>query len=123
MLINDYPADFLRRFINLFITAGLLLAGLPPVVAEQPPVSRQKELLYIVQHDCGSCHGMYLDGGLGPPLNKQVLQTRSAQELFEIISYGVASTPMPPWHSILSSDDIRWIVTRLQTDHPPVIPD
>jgi mono/diheme cytochrome c family protein len=29
--------------------------------------ARQAELLHLLKHDCGSCHGMTRKGGLGPP--------------------------------------------------------
>jgi hypothetical protein len=37
-------------------------------VADPTPRQRQKELIHLVRQDCGSCHGMTLQGGLGPAL-------------------------------------------------------
>ena len=45
--------------------------------AIEPPPARQAELLHLLRHDCGSCHGLTLKGGLGPPL---LPATLAAQE-------------------------------------------
>ena len=68
----------------------------------------------MLQHDCGACHGYRLKGGLGPPLDKNTLDTRNAAELITIISEGRKGTPMPPWKGILDADDIAWLVDRLR---------
>ena len=102
--------------LGLLIT-GVLLQLFPlPAVTGELPNERQEELIYIIQQDCGSCHGMNLKGGLGPPLTSETLKTKSSEELFNIISQGVAKTPMPSWIEILNNEEIEWIVTRLQSN-------
>ncbi len=76
---------------------------------------RQEELLHLIQHDCGSCHGMTLKGGLGSPLTAEKLQNKSHEALFSIIMNGVEGTPMPPWKSILSAQEVSWMVKQLKT--------
>jgi cytochrome c55X len=75
---------------------------------------RQHQLLYLLRHDCGSCHGLTLKGGLGPPLLPQDLANRSAMGLGRTILEGTPGTPMPPWRGILAEDEVRWLVEQLQ---------
>ncbi len=43
------------------------------VKASEISTQRQQELLHLLKHDCGSCHGMTLKGGLGPDLTTKRL--------------------------------------------------
>ena len=54
-----------RRFWGIALALALASFG---AFAQQgaPDVARQKELVRMVRQDCGSCHGLYLTGGLGP---------------------------------------------------------
>ncbi|WP_421869442.1 c-type cytochrome [Motiliproteus sp.] len=98
-----------RRWLGI---AALLLAA--PVMAE-PSDSRQQSLAYMLKHDCGSCHGMTLKGGLGPSLLPELLQQKghTIDSLSLIIRHGVPDTAMPPWGPILADEDIRWISDQL----------
>lgn len=80
--------------------------------AGDPEVAR---LTNLVLQDCGSCHGMTLKGGLGPPLRPQDLQSRSVEAVAAIIREGVPGTPMPPWKALLSDEDIHWISQALKS--------
>lgn len=81
--------------------------------AAAPAPARQKELLNLVRQDCGSCHGLRLEGGLGLPLTPQALQEKSPDALKETILYGRAGTPMPPWKPFLTDAEAGWIVQML----------
>ncbi len=74
---------------------------------------RKQELRHMLYHDCGSCHGMTLKGGLGPALTLDVLSDRTAEALIAAVEYGRPGTPMPPFKGILSGEEIRWIVDYL----------
>ncbi len=76
--------------------------------------ARQSELLYFVKHDCGSCHGMTLKGGLGPALLPQTLSAQPKSYLVNTILEGRKNTAMPPWKSMLSVADASWIAEQLQ---------
>lgn len=91
---------------------ALLLLG--PALAE-PSEARQNALEYMLKHDCGSCHGMTLKGGLGPSLLPEMLNQKghTIDSLSLIISHGVPGTAMPPWGPILAEEDIRWISDQL----------
>lgn len=91
------------------------LIGSFPVMADVT-LTRQDELRHMVEHDCGSCHGLTRSGGLGSPLTKKALENRSPEDLFNIIRDGVKGTPMPPWKGYLKDEEIRWIVSLLKGD-------
>lgn len=93
---------------------SILLLALSPVDANQLSDQRQQELQHLVKHDCGSCHGMTLKGGLGPSLLPESLQQKPDELLFVTIREGRSGTPMPPWKSQLNDDDINWIIQFLR---------
>lgn len=79
---------------------------------------RRQELIRTVRQDCGSCHGMTLKGGLGPPLTPEALRDKPAESLTATILYGRPGTPMPPWGRFLTNDEARWIVSQLLRRFP-----
>ena len=82
--------------------------------AQTPPAPRQRELVRLLQQDCGSCHGMRLTGGLGPPLTPQALADKPASSLTATIIAGRPGTAMPPWRPFMSEAEAAWLVARLQ---------
>jgi len=92
----------------------LLCAPLPAMAKAAPDAERQAELTHLLRHDCGSCHGMRLKGGLGPSLNPEALAGKSPQMLTATILTGRAGTPMPPWRGILTEEEAQWLVERLR---------
>lgn len=97
----------------LLVPAVLALAGFTAQTTLTD--KRQGELLYILEQDCGSCHGLTLKGGLGPALTPQHLQGRSADDLTLLILDGVPGTPMPPWRPLLSEQEVLFMVNVLQS--------
>lgn len=98
--------------------ALLLLAGVASAAATEPSPARQKELVHLVRQDCGSCHGLTLQGGLGPALLPANLADKPTESLVATIVHGRPGTPMPPWHRFLAEDEAQWIVARLMTGFP-----
>jgi cytochrome c55X len=84
------------------------------IAAVAPDAARKTELLRLLRQDCGSCHGMRLTGGLGPPLTPQALRDKPADSLTATIVAGRAGTAMPPWRPFLSEAEAAWLVERLQ---------
>ena len=76
--------------------------------------ARQNELLYFLKHDCGSCHGMTLKGGLGPALLPETLAGQPREYLVTTIMEGRKDTAMPGWSSMLTRSDANWIAEQLQ---------
>jgi len=88
--------------------------GQPATVAAAPDAARKAELLRLLRQDCGSCHGMLLTGGLGPPLTPQALRDKPADSLTATIVAGRTGTAMPPWRPFVSEAEAAWLVERLQ---------
>lgn len=93
------------------LVLSLLLVA--PVSAEPLSAQRQEELRGLLYQDCGSCHGMRLTGGLGPPLIASSLADKPRELLLATVRDGRAGTPMPPWKYLLSEADIDWLVDYL----------
>jgi cytochrome c55X len=93
---------------------GLVWMALATGARAEPSAERQDELLYRLRQDCGSCHGMTLKGGLGPPLLPDALAARSENDLASVILDGVPGTPMPPWDFEITTDEARWLARRLK---------
>lgn len=93
------------RRLAVIATATLWAAA----VMGEVPVDRQAELRHLLTHDCGSCHGLRLTGGLGPPLTRASLDEKDVAALKAIIMEGVPGTPMPPWKGIVSREEAGWL--------------
>jgi cytochrome c55X len=95
--------------------ALLLCLAATPVAGDGVSAQRREALRTLVHQDCGSCHGMRLTGGLGPPLTPEALQHKSSIFLVATIREGRPGTPMPPWKTLLGEAEIQWIVQYLKT--------
>ena len=84
-------------------------------MAEIAP-QRQAELLHLLRHDCGSCHGMRLEGGLGPALTPARLAPWETEQLAVTILHGRPGTPMPPWRPFLSDQEALWLAQQLKQE-------
>ncbi|MDP1611849.1 MAG: cytochrome c [Sulfuritalea sp.] len=102
----------------LSASTALLLGCVVLPAAAEPSAARQKELIHLVRQDCGSCHGMTLQGGLGPALLPGTLADKPAESLVATIVGGRPGTPMPPWHRFLADGEAQWIVARLMAGFP-----
>ncbi|MDP6692671.1 MAG: cytochrome c [Alphaproteobacteria bacterium] len=95
--------------------AAALTASSPAWSESAIPAPRQKELLYLLQQDCGSCHGLTLKGGLGSPLLPGNLADKPDEALVEIIMQGLPGTPMPPWRFLLKEKEAAFLVRAMKT--------
>lgn len=108
------------------VMVGLVMLGALPVLAADPSTSteltlspaRRSELVTLVRQDCGSCHGLTLQGGLGPALLPQTLQDKPADYLQFVILNGRPGTAMPSWSRFLSEAEAAWVVRHLQKGFP-----
>lgn len=85
----------------------------PTAAVPAPDPARARELLRLLKQDCGSCHGMRLTGGLGPPLTPAALRTKPAESLVATIESGRPGTAMPPWRRFVSEAEAQWLVARM----------
>jgi len=99
------------RFFAFLVFVTVLL---PRLSWAEIGESRRGELLYMLRHDCGSCHGMTLKGGLGTSLLPDILKQRTDEHLLGVILDGVPGTPMPPWRPLLAEEEVRWLVQVLR---------
>jgi len=86
---------------------------LPAVSAEEISPERQSDLLHLLRHDCGACHGMTLKGGLGPPLLPESLAKYPKAFLRQTILLGRPGTAMPPWQAFLTQAEAEWLLEQL----------
>ena len=107
-----FSNNMIRRQVRPFIGMIILLVSM--TAQAEFDVEQQDRIKHLVLHDCGSCHGMTLKGGLGPPLTADVLQHKSPGLLSTIIMNGVEGTPMPPWRDILDEQEVNWMVKQLK---------
>jgi cytochrome c55X len=75
----------------------------------------QQQLRYLLKQDCGSCHGLTLQGGLGPSLRPEALAGKSDEMLLAAILHGRPGTTMPPWKDLLSEEDARLLVALMRS--------
>lgn len=101
------------------IVAGLTPAASEPLNGTTNTPERAAQLERLVRHDCGSCHGMTLKGGLGPDITAQALAGIDSETLSQIILEGIPGTPMPPWRPLISEADARWIAAYLLKGDAP----
>ncbi len=94
------------------LAISLLIPGLAAAAA--PQGAREAELRNMLLHDCGSCHGLTLKGGLGPALLPGNLQAKPEGYLTATILYGRPGTPMPPWGPFLSPEEAQWLAQLLK---------
>lgn len=95
----------------LALSGGLLSA---PSAAAQVTADRAEALRHLVIHDCGSCHGITMKGGLGADLTPEALADVPPEALTSIILTGIPGTAMPAWRPLLSDADAAWIAGYLK---------
>ncbi len=100
-----------RHGPGLLLAAWMATAG---AAAAPPGPERQAELHRLLIQDCGSCHGLRLKGGLGPPLLPEAIAARPDDLLVQTILEGREGTPMPPWKPFLSPGEAAWLVRELR---------
>lgn len=88
-------------------------AAAQPTPAQLTP-QRISELENFVVQDCGSCHGLTMQGGLGLPLTRERMADFSTESLAYTILEGRPDTPMPPWRGLLDEADAEWIARYLK---------
>ncbi len=99
----------MRRLFSV----ALLAVWAPIAVASELSDTRKAELRHMVLHDCGSCHGMTMKGGLGSALRPVDLEGTDADSLAYIILNGVPGKPMPAWRALINEDEAKWIAEAL----------
>ena len=105
--------------VHVAIGASLMVACSTPEKASVKLTDPHAlQLVRMVRQDCGSCHGMKLTGGLGPPLTPAALFNMSLDSLVATIYHGRAGIFMFGWKAMISEADVRWIAEQLLNGFP-----
>lgn len=106
------PKEQMWRFIAVALLAApaILLGG-----EGSGQSVDESRLSNLVVQDCGSCHGLTLRGGLGPPLRPEDLEHLPAEAIAAIIREGIPGSAMPPWKPLLAPEEIQWISRQLKS--------
>ena len=92
---------------------ALLVWSSSAMADEEPTQKRQQELKNMLKHDCGSCHGLTLKGGLGSSLLPEDIADKTDDFLVQTILEGREGTAMPPWKAFMSEQETLWLVQKL----------
>lgn len=106
----------IRNLKRFFFALCFISPTLSLQLHAAPDTNRQQELAYLLKQDCGSCHGLRLKGGLGPPLLAENIKGKPNAYLKQVISQGIPGSAMPPWGKLLSEQDIDYLVQLLSTE-------
>lgn len=101
------------------ITINAVDKALTPSSNSQISAEKKQELLHLLKHDCGSCHGMTLAGGLGPELSPNSLNRLNIDQVAITILNGRPGTPMPPWKQFINETQARWLAQQLKKGRNP----
>lgn len=97
----------------LFLAATILFSGTAAAEETMLSEARQKELKNLLIQDCGSCHGLTMEGGLGPALLPKNIADKPVEWLRQAILDGVPGTAMPPWRPFINEAEADWLVKIL----------
>jgi len=100
-------------------TVAVILISPAQAGADDPVPARQTELLYLLEQDCGSCHGLTRRGGLGPSLLPRDIVDKPDEGLVDAILQGRPGTPMGPWAFEISEEEAFWLVRQLRIGKAP----
>ncbi|MGZ8252638.1 MAG: c-type cytochrome [Methylophilaceae bacterium] len=95
-----------RALILLFVSISCLAA--------EPSPDRQNTLRNLLKNDCGACHGLRLEGGMGPALLPETLAKKSDEFLLATILNGRKDTAMPPWQPFMNRNEALWLIGILR---------
>lgn len=108
-------SPFLPHLVALLALTALASSS---AQAADPVEPWRSEIVRMVRQDCGSCHGLTLQGGLGPALTPSALAQRPLDSLVWTVLQGRPGTAMPGWSRFLDEAEARWIIARLAEGFP-----
>ena len=104
----------IRKHVFGCLFLWILYSPLQTVLAAEPSSVRQSELINLLKNDCGACHGLTLQGGMGPALLPENLTGKTDEFLVTTILNGRKGTAMPPWQPFMNQDEALWLVGVLR---------
>ncbi len=111
-----------RLTLRAGVLAGLIGLLFPTAWATTaaPPTERQQTLSHLLRQECGSCHGLHLNGGLGPALTRSALAGQRPEQLADTILQGRPGTAMPGWSRFLNKSEAQWLAEQLLNSNTPL---
>lgn len=111
------------RLLSCGVLAAMLLlvggaAAEPELDQTRKDERSDARLRHLIRHDCGSCHGLTMRGGLGPALTPEALAGKPRELLINSVIHGRPGTAMPPWKTLLSDTEVEWIIEQLLEGMP-----
>ncbi len=100
---------------KLLLTGFLITATVIHASQAEPTPARQTELRNLLKNDCGACHGLTLQGGMGPALLPDKLAGKPDGLLVTTILEGRQGTAMPPWQPFMDREEAVWLVGVLRS--------
>jgi cytochrome c55X len=91
-----------------------MICSLQSGLAAEPSPERQTTLRNLLKNDCGACHGLTLQGGMGPALLPESLAGKPDEFLVSTILNGRKGTAMPPWQTFMNRYEALWLVDSLR---------
>lgn len=88
IVVSSLGLNRFRGFFSaLFLLCLVLQSGFAHAESptDSPSPERQRALVHLVRQDCGSCHGMTLQGGLGPALTPEALRDKPVDSLVAVV--------------------------------------
>lgn len=92
----------------------VLSLSMQTALAAEPSPTRQSELRNLLKNDCGACHGLTLQGGMGPALLPDSLVGKPDEFLVSTILNGRKGTAMPPWQPFMNRNEALWLIGVLR---------
>lgn len=95
----------------------VLCALLSQYTFAEPSAEKQTEIRTMLKNNCSACHGVTLQGGMGPSLKPETLANKPDELLVSTILNGRKNTAMPSWKAFMNEDEIKWLVGILKSGH------
>ena len=111
----------LAGLFSLAMNSGAALAGTHELAdpheedAHHSEAEGEHHVDTVYEENCASCHGADHGGYIAPALNAETLKGRSPTALKTIVMAGSFGTLMPPFYGRLSDDEIRTVVSHIQS--------
>lgn len=105
--------------VTVLLGAALLAAFTAEASeAAVPAQERQDQLIKLVRQECGSCHGLTLAGGLGPPLLPETMADKPLDSMVATVMNGRPGTAMPGWSRFMDEREAAWMVGAFAEGFP-----